>query len=249
MNKKALWAIRIVAILVIIGSVLYILNNRKEYEEATEEYDILSEYVDFLPVVENTEDSDQPESEGLNVDFESLSKINPDLTGWIYACNGSISYPIVQSRDNDEYLHTTFNGRRNGSGCVFADMRDNNLSNYHSIIFGHCMRNGTMFARLMSYKTPSYLSSMPYFYIYTPTEIRKYEIFSVYRDIPNNVLLAYTDQDENMVNLYENIKAKSDYEINVSDTFLEGSGAIATLITCDDRNDRYRVVVNGKRIE
>ncbi len=244
MNKKALWAIRIVAVLVIIGSVIYILNNEREYNEAEEEYTELNDYVEETPQPENTD-----ESKEFSVDFDALRSINPDLVGWIYACNGAISYPLVQSKDNEEYLHITFNGRRNGSGCVFSDMRDNDLSNYNSILFGHCMRNGTMFARLMSYKTPSYITSMPYFYIYTPAERRKYEIFSVYKKLPADVHVAYTDDNVNVVDLYHEIRALSDYDIEVSDDIISGSGAIATLITCDDRNDSYRVVVNGKRIE
>lgn len=246
MRNKIVLSIRIIAVVVIIFSVLYIIKNEIEYKRAEKEYLTLSEYAETN---DHTDSNRDKYDNIINVDYEGLKKINSDFIGWIFADNGKISYPLVQSRDNKEYLTKTFKGKYNKSGTIFADKSDNGLENYQSRIFGHCMKNGTMFAGLMRYKDKNYISEAPYFYIYMKDGIRKYEIFSVYRDFPENVIFMNNNTESERKKTYKEIKNMSDYNINTDDNVLSGSGAVATLITCDDKDDRYRVVVNGKRIK
>ena len=246
MKNKIIFLVRAAAVVVIFFSVLYIIKNESEYKSAEKEYSTLNEYAE---INEDTDGNGKQYHDIINIDYENLKKINPDFIGWIVADNGRISYPLVQSRDNKEYLTKTFKGNHNKSGTIFADKRDNELKNYQSSIFGHCMKNGTMFAGLMKYKDKNYIGDAPYFYIYMKDEIRKYEIFSVYRDFPENVIFTDENTEFKTENLYIEIKNKSDYNINTDNNVLSGSGAIVSLITCDNNDDRYRVVVNGKRIE
>lgn len=92
-------------------------------------------------------------SEGMSppitVDFDKLRKINPDVTAWLYCAEAGINYPVVQGMDNEHYLHIMFDGTNNSSGTLFADYRCQ-LTDPVIIIYGHNMKNGSMFGSMPS---------------------------------------------------------------------------------------------------
>ena len=117
----------------------------------------------------------------IEVDFAGLEAVNPQVVGWIYGPGTVISYPIVQAEDNSYYLHRMFNGEANGSGCIFLDAAcEADFLGEHSIIYGHHMKNGTMFASLGEYADQSYYESHPYFQLSTPGGDWRVDIFSAY---------------------------------------------------------------------
>ncbi len=238
MNNISRIIIRIAAAAVIILCLYYIIMTNAQYKKAAEEYTALNAYT------ENTETADI-----MTVDYDSLKKINGDFIGWIYACDGGISYPIVQSHDNDEYLKRTFDGSKNIAGCIFADQRISGFNNYQTVIYGHSMNDGSMFRRLVDYKDMEYCKQHPYFYIYADGIRRKYEIFSVYKRPPRDSVLVYEDRPEERPGLVKDIEKSSMYKISAPDNIISGGGAVVTLVTCDVSNDYYRIVVNGKRVE
>jgi len=96
-----------------------------------------------------------------------LIRLNPDYIGWI-SIEGVIDYPVVRGRDNDRYLSVTFAGQRNASGAVFMDYRNAvGFSDNVCILYGHNMRDGSMFAPLKHYLTPAFLEANPYITIMT----------------------------------------------------------------------------------
>ena len=111
------------------------------------------------------------------------------------------------------------------------------------------MNDGSMFRRLIEYKNEEYCRQYPYFYIYTSEGIRKYEIFSVYKEKPDMAALVYEDKPEDRAKLVRNIADSSMYKISAPDNIVSGGGAIVSLVTCDVSNDSYRIIVNGKRTE
>ena len=87
---------------------------------------------------------------------------NPDIVAWIYIEGTKINYPIVQGEDNSYYLKHLFSGEWNGSGCIFLDSRnDASFADRHSIIYGHHMKNGTMFTDLDKYKKQDFFDEHP----------------------------------------------------------------------------------------
>ncbi len=230
--------IRIIALAVIVIAAIYIARANIQYKEAKTEYTDLHNYTD------NTEKEDL-----ITVDYDSLGKINGDFMGWLYAGDGNISYPIVQSHDNSDYLKRTFNGSRNIAGCIFTDYRTPYFNNYQTIIYGHSMNDGSMFRRLVEYKNADHCKRYPFFYIYTAEGRRKYEIFSVYKDKPDDAVLVYEDDASKRAQLVRDIADRSMYPISAPDNIVSGGGAVVSLVTCDVSNDRYRIIVNGKRIE
>ena len=92
-----------------------------------------------------------------------------------------ISYPVVKSADNNEYLTKTFSANDNKLGAIFMDMRNqNDFSDRNTFIYGHNMKvGGEMFSQLNEYASEDFYKAHPYFYIYTPDgKTRTYEVFS-----------------------------------------------------------------------
>lgn len=116
----------------------------------------------------------------LAIDFRKLLATNEDCIGWLYIPSLDVSYPIAQSHDNDEYVHTTFNGTENLAGCIFSDCRITAPFIQKTILYGHNMKNGSMFHKLFNIETnPEENSDI---WIYLPTgAIYHYKVQEVKR--------------------------------------------------------------------
>lgn len=115
------------------------------------------------------------------VDFAGLRSVNEQVVGWIYDDASVINYPIVQAADNDYYLHRLFNGESNPSGAIFLDCRNqSDFSDSHCIIYGHHMKDGSMFTALSNYKSQEYYEKHPRMLLLTPNGNYTIEIFAGY---------------------------------------------------------------------
>ena len=125
----------------------------------------------------------------LKVNFKGLSSINADVASWIYMPGVDISYPVVRGKDNDYYLQHTFEKNVSLSGAIFMDYQDSpDLVGFNTFIYGHNMRNGTMFGSLKKYlQDETLIQSAPYFYLYLKDgSVKKYRIFAYYQDDGNS---------------------------------------------------------------
>lgn len=110
------------------------------------------------------------------VDFEMLANENSDIVGWIRIPGTRINYPIVQANDNDKYLHTLFNGKRGDAGSLFADCHTDPFKSTLTIIYGHRMKDGSMFASLGKYKKSSFAKKHSNILLFTPEKNYQLEI-------------------------------------------------------------------------
>lgn len=116
----------------------------------------------------------------IEVDSEGLASENGDYMGWIYIPGTEISYPVVLSKDNQDYLHTDFHKGYSFGGTIFADCRcKNGVLNHHVVLYGHNMRDGSMFAGLNDYKDGEFAGKHPVFWVVTPKYKLLYEVFAV----------------------------------------------------------------------
>ncbi len=109
------------------------------------------------------------------IDFASLKRQNPETVGWICSRGTPIHYPVVRAKNNEKYLDTLFNGQKSKYGAIFADYRCNNDDCPVMILYGHHMKNGTMFASLTKYKKQEYYDEHPVVYYIDDSGI-KYEV-------------------------------------------------------------------------
>ena len=187
------------------------------------------------------------EQEGFRVDFEELMKINPDTVGWIRFSPepSQISYPIVQGDDNERYLHETFSANENTLGAIFLNVDNSaDYSDKNTIIYGHRMRDGSMFRHLQDYEDESFWKDNPYFYIYTPDgkEIT-YHIYSyaVVNAVSDTYLTEFGD-DESYQEFLDMTMETSEYDTGVE---VDAEDTIVTLSTCTSASDENRIVVRG----
>lgn len=118
--------------------------------------------------------------ETLEIDWEMLRAINPETKGWLFSEGTTLSYPVVQGSDNEYYLSHLFDGTENSSGCLFIDSRWEEGEHQNCVIYGHHMKNGTMFALLENYREQAYFEEHPVLQWITPEGSRTVKLFSAY---------------------------------------------------------------------
>ena len=157
------------------------------YREGKDHYHALEQYITVSENKDDTQAAASPAEEAVDlsawpqVDFAELSEINPDIVGWIYIEGTSINYPIVQGENNREYLSRLFDGTYNASGCIFLDSRSaSDFSDCHSIIYGHHMKDKSMFGGLMQYKKQEFYDEHSVALLVTPDAYYKIQFFSGY---------------------------------------------------------------------
>ena len=115
----------------------------------------------------------------LDLDLSPLQEKNADVLGWIHIAGGDVSYPLMRSYDNHDYLYLTWEKRFSNAGSVFLECKNNrNLLDFNTVIYGHHMVNGSIFAPLANYRDPGYLENQSYIYIVTDRDLRRYEILT-----------------------------------------------------------------------
>lgn len=187
------------------------------------------------------------DGEGFSVDFDALLKENPDTVAWIRFDEPSvISYPVVKSSDNEEYLTKTFTENDNKLGAIFMDMRNNSdFLDMNTFIYGHNMRvGGEMFSQLKEYESEEFCKEHPYFYIYTPDgKVRTYTVFSagVVKDTAENYEISY-QTDEDFENYIKTCRESSNYTVDVE---VNAQSKIVSLSTCTNVQDDERFLVQG----
>lgn len=115
------------------------------------------------------------------IDLEALREVNPDVLGWIMIPGTQLEYPLMKGLDNQYYLEHAWDKTYNPGGSIFLEKSSReDLSDYHTLIYGHRMRDGSMFGSLGEYASVEYWQEHPYVYIRDDNGVHRYEIFSAY---------------------------------------------------------------------
>jgi sortase B len=202
---------------------------RKTEEES--EYDTLAE---LYPCIE--------------VDSEGLLEKNSDYIGWIYIPGTDVSYPVVQTDDNTYYLHRDIEKKKKYPGTIFMDCENLGASDPHSILYGHNMKNGSMFHEIKKYLDQEWANEHPVFWFVKKDGTKMlFKVFSaesvyhgteeIYTIVTENSL-EKAEQMESMVNY---MVEKSAIDMGITPT---SDDTIMTLSTCMP-NNKYRCAVNG----
>lgn len=206
---------------------------------------IVEEKVDDTGVVIEQEEP-QVEVNPPQVDFEALKEINDDVVGWLeIEAIPSISYPITQGKDNDYYLHRTIKKTYNFAGSIFIDASNqSNFTDCNTIIYGHNMKNGSMFGKLKQlYENEKYKDSK-YLWICTPNGKYRYEIFSMqYAKVDGSVYTLFSEHDEAFGTYVTQMGKQS--KVDMQAQGLGQNDYVVTLSTCTS-DDSVRFVVQAR---
>lgn len=184
----------------------------------------------------------------ISVDLTGLEARNSDIIGWLYFENESISYPILYSGDNITYLRKTYDGKASTAGSIFLDGESTpDFSDPNVLIYGHNMRDLSMFGKLRYYKTDkNYYQDHQYFQIFTQGKVYRYQIFA-YADVKDNdqIYYAYGPNPDDFGGAVKHILNKSYIK---TDLYSENDN-IVTLSTCTSASDDSRLVICAVRAD
>ena len=231
MNKKYIYLQRII-ILVAIISLGYIYMTHQIYPEKKVD-PIIEEKVDESGVVVSNP-----------IDFDGYWEINKDVYAYIYIDGTNIDYPILQHESDDSYyLNYTIDNKKGYPGSIYTEKANSReFSDPNTVIYGHNMKNGTMFHEILSYKDPDYFNQHLYIYIYTPTKILQYTVFAAYTYDDRHLLSSFDFKNQDVFQNYlEEILENSKANLN-KDVVVNKDNQIITLSSCSSSSETRTIV-------
>ena len=256
-GRDTLWKILVcVALLVFLVSGGLTLHSYLADKRAQEEYERLAreaaQTTQETITIEETEKQEletEPEKEEYQspYDFDTLKKENPDTIGWIHIPDTKISYPIVQGTDNDFYLKHDFNGEASVAGSIYLDYEsEGDFEGRNNILYGHNMKNGSMFGQLKKYGKEDFYKEHPCFYLYTKDGVWQYDIFSVrvVDELSDSYTMTFASTDAYRSYLDQAVR-KSMYDTTAT---ADVTDSIITLSTCTSK-DTDRLIVQAVKGE
>lgn len=227
-----------------VGTILFrYQSDSRFYRQAAEDYTARVD-VQGTDSSESTEKAAEGEVPPITVDFSELQKAGEDIIGWIY-CEGTvINYPVLQGEDNMFYLHHSYDGASSMAGSIFVD--SDNLPGFadaNTIIYGHHMKDKSMFATLEYWADQEYYEEHPVMWLLTPEQNYKIVLFSGYNTpAVSDTYTIFPDPGKKMDDYLQSCAGKSDFKADVA---LDKEGHYVLLSTCAYVFDNARYVLHG----
>lgn len=232
MIKQGLLLICVVLFLVSVSQVVTILYR---YEQGRMAYQKLEESAG----IEKKEEE--------KIDFQRLAEINEEVIGWLIVDGTDISYPIVQHEDNAYYLNHLFTGEEHPAGSIFLDATNSaDFSDQNSILYGHNMKDGSMFGQLDKFQEETFFHQYPSFRLLTPEKTYRVEVFSAYTALTQDEIWKKTFGENEFYNWTGKI---ANHSIIQTDIQFQENDRIMTLATCSEGGNDKRFVLVGKVAE
>lgn len=190
----------------------------------------------------------------IPVDFDELQTMNPDIYAWIKIPDTDISYAVLQ-RDGDDdqeyYSKHSENGAYYSGGSIFSQSYNRkDFSDPMTVLYGHNLRNGRMFAQLNSFSDAEVFEAHRYIYVYLPDRMLVYEIFAAYPHSSEHLLLCHDFADaEDFTAYFDDVRAQKSLQANVrEDAWPQPGDRVLTLSTCYRGDNHQRYLVQGKLV-
>lgn len=246
MNKKYYKIIAVVAAVVAVLCVAAGIYQYQKEKNAGAEYDKVREEAEKEPSATPKAEKDPVE---IPIDFATLQKQNPDVYAWIKIENTNIDYPILQKEgDNGYYLTHTMENKESPEGSIFTeDYNSTDFEDPNTVIYGHDMKNGSMFQNLLEYQDKDFFDENREVLIYTPDAIRHYKIFAAYLYDDRHLMESF---DFNIKSIYQayldSIFSMRNMNAQIDTTAEIGTDdKIITLSTCYGNQSDKRFLVQA----
>lgn len=210
-------------------------------------YSILHNYNQQQSAYDSVTETAREDGFTGDIDFDALRKINPDIVGWIYYEDTLINYPIVKGEDNSKYLTTVFDGSYGNFGTLFADsITEAPFKQFNTIVYGHHMRNGSMFGDLRKLKDPEFTKAHPRMELITPEGKYHLEIWAFLNQPADSRIYTtnISDKDERA----EYIKMLDELSEYTLDVEVTPEDMLVELSTCAYEYQEARYVVACKMV-
>lgn len=209
-------------------------------DKAQEQYDEMKSTVSV--------DADDPMLR--KIDFTAAQAENPDVYAWIWIPGTNVDYPILRSESEDDayYLNHTIDGLEGLPGTIYTEKYNaKDFTDPVTVIYGHNMKNGSMFADLHKYEEKEFFDNNPYVYIYLPDQTLRYRVFAAVtfddRYLMGNYNFFYPEDFQRYL---DELKSSIDGNVNTEVNVTQETGII-TLSTCIGDSPSQRWMVNATK--
>lgn len=255
-SKKKLWkviyGVLVGACLICIGLMIFYLQKDKAEEESSTERQtqIQETYVEEDAEVE----IDSVELAELPIDFAGLQEINPEIYAWLEVPDTNIHYPIVQHKGDDQayYLTHDIYGEYDQAGSIYTEDYNNlDFQDYHTVLYGHNMKNGSMFHNVRYFADREFFDEHHEMFIYLPDKILKYEIIACYEYDDRHLLnmFDYDDEEGFAAYLEEIMNPRSMYAMVRQEQEVTTKDKLLTLSTCVANKPNHRRLLQAVLVE
>ncbi len=235
MRKKLVFILKTLSALFLLTVVVISTSELNRYNKGkNESKELAKEVVSEIP----------GELAPISVDFELLIKKNSDIIGWLCCPDTPINYAVVRAGDNDYYLRRDLDKQYSYSGTLFADFRNKgDFSDKNTIIYGHNMKNASMFGTLINYEEQEYFDKHPEMYLITPDETYKIKLIAGIKETSTAELYEGFLKPENTREIINAAISKSTFRSNY---VFSDDDRFVTLSTCSYDYNEARYIVIGK---
>lgn len=237
--KKLVW--KVFYVLLILGCLGCIIGMVRSYQKNETEGILAEEQRTELEqsyvVIPEEEDLEVHQKAELPMDFEGLKQVNPEIYAWIRIPDTNIDYPILQHEDIDQSYYLTRNlyGKEASAGSIYTEnYNSRDFTDPNTIIYGHNMKNGSMFHNLRYFAQESYFTEHEELLIYLPDKILQYRIVACYEYDDRHLLTCFDFEDSKVfANYLEDILNPRSIYANVRQGItLSSEDRLITLSTC-----------------
>lgn len=191
MTRRIRRVLILILAVIFLGSLTMLLLQWREYQAGRDIYTqaeelarpVVSGEEPELPAApeEVPETPEVPEEPLQDISVTALQEKNANVVGWIQIPGTELSYPLMQGDDNDYYLNHAWNGWETPVGSIFMDYQCSpDLTDFNTIVYGHRMKDASMFSALKGYNKHTYWEEHPVVYIKDGEGLHRYEIFAAY---------------------------------------------------------------------
>ena len=220
-------------------------------EQGTEEAKAAMTEDEINAMLSDMKSTEAPETETavIPVKFEELQSVNPDVYAWITVPGTEIDYPILQHpSDNSYYLMHNIDGSYGYPGCVYTEnLNSKDFTDNNTVIYGHNMKNGSMFAQLHKFEDPDFFNENREVLIYLPDEVLHYTVFAAHIYDDRHLLYSFDFTDPEVYQKYlDSIFSIRDMNANIDkDITVTTDDQIITLVTCIGSQPNNRLLVQA----
>ena len=245
--------IMLILLVIMVVSGIGVIREQIESRRQKEEQERLAQLAQQTTEAVIEETDAEPESEETEapyispIDFEALWAENSDVVGWITIPDTKIDYPILYTDNNETYLHTDFNGKDSVYGAIYLDCdSEPDFSGWNNPIYGHHMKDGSMFKDVVKFKDEEFFKEHQYFEIYTPERTIHLKAISCYYTGSDGIVrkTKFKDQESYDAWLMERLKPCKYAEIPEVPV-----GSVFTLVTCSYEKQDARTLLYAVEVD
>ncbi|MCI9155585.1 MAG: class B sortase [Lawsonibacter sp.] len=251
MKRWIYWALTLLLAAILAVSGVHIATTLLDYRSSAQSYRSAAETAG-LPQSQPAPPADQSAPDSSEqpsfqqtlaaIDLAALQQVNPEVIGWIAIPDTELSYPLLQTSNNSYYLNHLWNKQRNSGGSIYLECQNaQDFSDFNTIIYGHRMRDDSMFGTLRHYADADFFQAHPSVYLADGNGVRQYDIFAAY-EVGVREIVYRLDADQTKEEFIQFCLSHSAIQTGVEPT---PEDHVLTLSTCTERGHATRWVVQA----